>query len=268
MTASSPKHRSSGAASADGPRYRHLAKQLREAVTSGEYAPGARLPTESELARRAGMSRGTVIKAIAELVSEGIVTKRQGAGSFVSLPALHRRSSRLVSFSETVIEQGRKASQRVLSYSAADDEWARAMGAVEPSVELVRLRYVDGVAYAIHRSVVPQRVMDLLPAESLGQLIRGGESNFSLYAAFDAAGVEIERGSEHISARLATAAEAKQLNLATPAALMSVTRQSYGADGRLIEAVEALYDAETYSYDLELQRGVSAAVPHRMRMAT
>ncbi len=245
------------------PRYRVLAEALREAVVAGEYPPGAQLPTEAELASRFGMSRGTVVKAIDTLVAEGIVIKRQGAGSFVALPALHRRSSRLMSFSETVNAQGRTASQKVLSYGPADKEEARAYGAHEPSMLLARLRYVDGVAATIHRSFIPERIIERLSAENLGQLLKG---NASLYAAFEDAGLSIGRGSEHVSARLATPIEAETLNIQLPAALMVVIRQSYDPEGNLIEAAEAVYLADYYTYDLELVRGTAHEVPHRLRI--
>ena len=248
------------------PRYRALADSLRARIVAGDHAPGAQLPTELDLAQEFGVSRGTVIKAIDVLVAEGIVTKRQGAGSFVSLPSLHRRSLRLLSFSETVSAEGHKASQRVLSYRPAGDDEARAFGAVEPSAMLVRLRYVDSVPCAIHRSVIPNRVMERLPVAMLGQILRGGESDFSLYAAFAAAGLVIDRGNEHVSARLATKEEAEVLNVRLPAALMVVVRQSFDAEGRLIEAAEAIYHADYYSYDLALVRGNSHDAPHRLRL--
>lgn len=221
------------------------------------------MPTEAELASRFGMSRGTVVKAIDTLVAEGIVIKRQGAGSFVALPALHRRSSRLMSFSETVHAQGRTSSQKVISYSRADNEQARAYGVHESSMLLVRLRLVDGVAATIHRSFIPERVLGRLSAEKLGQLLKG---EASLYAAFEEAGITIGRGSEHVSARLATLAEAETLNIPRPSALMVVIRQSYDPEGHLIEAAEAVYHADYYTYDLELVRGTAHEVPHRLRI--
>jgi GntR family transcriptional regulator len=250
----------------DMPRYRALAETLRRRIAGGVHAPGSQLPTESDLAQAFAVSRGTVIKAIDLLVAEGIVTKRQGAGSFVALPSLHRRSSRLLSFSETVNAQGHKASQRVLSYRPAGDDEARAFGVVEPAALLVRLRYVDRIPCAIHRSVIPDRVMGALPVEMLGQIVRNGESDFSLYAAFEAAGLVIGRGNEHVSARLATRDEAAALNVRLPAALMVVVRHSHGADGRLIEAAEAIYHADHYSYDLELVRGAAHDIPHRLHV--
>jgi GntR family transcriptional regulator len=248
------------------PRYRRLAERLRAQIAEGSYAPGAQLPTETELALQFDVSRGTVIKAIDQLVAEGIVTKRQGSGSFVTMPSLRRRSSRLLSFTETVDAQGRRASQRVLSYGPADDEQARAMGVLQPAARLVRLRYVDGVACAIHSSIIPQRVMERLPVESLGQILQGGETDFSLYTALRGAGLTIERGAERVSARLATSEEAAALKVSLPVALMVVVRQSFDADGHLIEAAEAVYHADFYTYDLELERGVSHDAPHRLRI--
>ncbi len=245
------------------PLYRVLAEALREAVVSGDYPPGGKLPTEAKLAKQFGMSRGTVVKAIATLVAEGIVIKRQGAGSFVALPALHRRSSRLMSFSETVQAQGRTATQKVLSYSRADTNAARAYGVHEASMLLVRLRLVDGIAATIHRSFIPERVLERLSSENLGLLLKG---EASLYAAFEDAGIAIGRGAEHVSARLVTAEEADMLKIPRPSAMMVVIRQSYDPQGQLIEAAEAVYRADYYSYDLELVRGTAHEVPHRLRI--
>lgn len=246
------------------PRYRILADTLREEIIAGTYPPGSQLSTEAELAKRFGLSRGTVVKAIDTLVSEGLVTKRQGAGSFVSQPSLHRRSSRLMSFTETVDAQGHTASQKVLSYGVANEDEARAFGVHEPAMLLTRLRYVDHVPAAIHRSFIPQRVMDALSAESLGQLLKG---EGSLYAAFEAAGLTIDRGGEHVSARLARPQEAEELKVSLPAALMVVVRQSHDREGRLLEAAEAVYHADYYTYDLDLVRGQAHEAAHRLRIA-
>lgn len=67
-------------------RWRQVADQLRAAVDRGELAPGSRLPSEFELARRHGVNRHTVRAAIASLAAEGLLATRQGAGSVVTAP--------------------------------------------------------------------------------------------------------------------------------------------------------------------------------------
>jgi GntR family transcriptional repressor for pyruvate dehydrogenase complex len=63
---------------------RRLFEQLSEEIKSGRFAPGARLPTEAELTRAAGVSRTVVREAVAALRAEGLVVTRQGVGAFVS----------------------------------------------------------------------------------------------------------------------------------------------------------------------------------------
>jgi DNA-binding FadR family transcriptional regulator len=63
-----------------------VTKELRDGITSGRLAPGARLPTEQSLMRAMGVSRTVVREAVAALRAEGLVSTRQGAGAFVADP--------------------------------------------------------------------------------------------------------------------------------------------------------------------------------------
>lgn len=57
---------------------------LRDEITKGTWQPGDKLPTEPELMARFGVSRITVSQALRDLVTEGLVVRRQGKGTFVS----------------------------------------------------------------------------------------------------------------------------------------------------------------------------------------
>jgi GntR family transcriptional regulator, transcriptional repressor for pyruvate dehydrogenase complex len=56
---------------------------LRKRIGGGEFAPGEKLPTESQLTTHFGVSRTVVREAIAALAADGMVQSRQGAGVFV-----------------------------------------------------------------------------------------------------------------------------------------------------------------------------------------
>jgi DNA-binding FadR family transcriptional regulator len=63
--------------------YRQIADQISRLIDIGEYAPGARLPPERQLAAQLSVSRPTVREALLALEIEGWVDIRGGAGVFV-----------------------------------------------------------------------------------------------------------------------------------------------------------------------------------------
>ncbi|MFF1691550.1 MULTISPECIES: GntR family transcriptional regulator [unclassified Streptomyces] len=78
-------------------KYRKLADDLRRRIQNGHWLPGAKLPTEAELAAGTGMSVNTVRRAYEELATEHLVVRRQGAGTFVSdRPTPPARAHRVV----------------------------------------------------------------------------------------------------------------------------------------------------------------------------
>lgn len=66
------------------PKYVQLRDTLLTAIEKGHWKPGAKLPTEQELARTTPYSLGTVQRALRALVDEGIVVRVQGSGSYVT----------------------------------------------------------------------------------------------------------------------------------------------------------------------------------------
>ncbi len=66
------------------PKYLQIVEDLRNNIQSGRYRSGARLPSESELVRRFGVSRMTVVKALQQLQQAGLLTRRAGSGSYAT----------------------------------------------------------------------------------------------------------------------------------------------------------------------------------------
>ena len=72
------------------PKYRIIRDNISNAIASGKYQPGQRLPSESELVKTFAASRPTVIKALRELQLSGIIERRAGSGSYVRADAAAR----------------------------------------------------------------------------------------------------------------------------------------------------------------------------------
>ena len=69
------------------PLFRQVERWLRAAITDGALAEGARLPSTRALATELGVSRITIATAYAELEAAGLLTGRQGSGSYVAATA-------------------------------------------------------------------------------------------------------------------------------------------------------------------------------------
>ncbi len=74
--------------------YERIAEQIAAEVRSGALAPGERLPSERDLARRLEVGRSSVREALAALQLDGVVDIRPGAGTFVAADARARVAER------------------------------------------------------------------------------------------------------------------------------------------------------------------------------
>ena len=72
------------------PKYEMIRQHLSEAIASGQYQSGQRLPSESQLVKTFSASRPTVNRALRELQLTGLIERRAGSGSYVRTDAAAR----------------------------------------------------------------------------------------------------------------------------------------------------------------------------------
>ena len=153
------------------PRYWLIAAGLREAVESGQYLPGARLPGENDVMRDHGVARGTARQALAQLVNWGLAETRKGSGIYVRdfRPIVREGISRLgrptwpagasVWSTET---EGRDLAVDQVEVSEADaPEHVRALLGLQQDTRAVlrSRRYVlDGKPVLLSRSWLPAAI--------------------------------------------------------------------------------------------------------------
>jgi GntR family transcriptional regulator len=232
----------------DRPLYRQISDRLR-AIVSG-MTPGERISSEPELAREFRVSRFTIARSIQELVDDGLVSRRQGSGSFVASPPLKRTPGELLSFTEAVRASGHTVTNRLLVFGPTPWRSGLPFSNREALIAFERLRFVDGAPGAIHRSVLSARIADQIGLDQR----RAASADISLYALFEAAGLRAERGIERLMARLPTDQERSLLELVEDGVVVAVQRVSFGADGVALDAVEAVYDARRYGYESQIVR--------------
>ncbi len=247
------------------PLYLQIASELRQGIVAQKWQPGDLLPSETILSNDYGVARGTVVKAIEVLLQEGLAQRRQGVGTFVSRPALHRQPGFLQGFAETVLGQGRVPSQQLLEVREMPRNEALQYGCHEPAILMHRIRFVDDIPWAIHKSLIPLPVAKNIPALQVGGKLVREAANFSLFQAFGDAGYVTDHADESVQSRLATQAEAAMLKVELPAAVMMVHRKSHDPHGQLLELIEAVYLGGSYTYATRLVRTYGMAALHTIK---
>lgn len=141
------------------PLYASIMDDLLRDISAGRFRVGDLIPTENELCERFHVSRITVRRAVSELCDAGILSRRQGKGTFVtrSPKGQGKVPSSVFSFHRLCDGVGKTPKIEVLSSGEEpSDKNTRAALELkngEKTVKIVRLCYADGVpvAYAEHR---------------------------------------------------------------------------------------------------------------------
>ena len=232
------------------PLYLQLANALADVITLDELKPGDLLPSENVLATENQLSRATVIKAFDTLADRGLVTRRQGKGTFVNSRPMERQLPELSGFSEHVHGLGLTPGGSLLSFEAFLPEVpGRPDSAFPGDVPLIcieRLRTVGQTAVGLHRTLVPADV-----AERIGLDERtAARPRFSFYEALRAGGVHLASGDETFRAINCDARDAELLGVDEATALIEVVRNSRDTTGRLVEVVRARYLGSQYRYSI------------------
>lgn len=227
------------------PMYMRLAGVIRAQVSGGDLQIGEALPPERELAEMTGVSRVTVRKAIELLMQEGLLSRRQGSGTYIA-PHIEQPSSLLTGFSADMGNRGWQPGsrwiQRKTCAPSPEETLALGLSIGQQIHRLERLRTADGEPLAIELAVIP---VLFLPALSL--------VDASLYAALERLGNKPGSGLQRITASLATSKEAKLLDIPDGAAILRIERRGYLSDGRCVEFTRSAYRGDRYDFLSELR---------------
>lgn len=229
-----------------GPRYTQLYRHIAALIRSGALEPDAQLPPERDLAEIADVSRVTVRKAVAQLVEEGVLEQRRGAGTFVrpGPVRLEQSLSRLISFTEHMEQRGKTSSSQVLKRGLypprPEEQMALGISSGQSVARIERLRSADGQAMALEWSSLPE---DILPDPFVVET--------SLYAVLRARGHAPVRAVQRVTAVNLEPDQAQLLNLSPGAAVLRIDRTAYLASGRPVEFTRGLYRSDIYDFIAE-----------------
>lgn len=227
------------------PLYLQLQRILRDAIDSHIVKADQALPTERDLAEEFEVSRITVRKAIDGLVTDGLVSRRRGAGTFVMAPRVEKSFSKLTSFSEDMISRGRRPHSVWVSKTsgAVTPEEALSLGLSPGSVvyRFHRIRFADDLSMALEYSTVPAYCLPSPDAVTL-----------SLYEALRATGHLPVRALQRLRAIAFTPEQAEALAIEPGSPGLFIERRGFLADGRTAEFTQSYYRGDAYDVVAEL----------------
>jgi GntR family transcriptional regulator len=232
------------------PLYRQIKALLVQLLQSGEWRPGAMIPSEIELAQRFSVSQGTVRKAIDELAAEHLLIRRQGKGTFVAShddPRAFFRFLRLMPLAGGM--QQAKSVPLECWRAKAGPEAARmlALALGDPIVIIRRLLQFDGKPIVVDEIYLPGAIFGALTLDML-RAYQG-----SLYSFFESQfDVRVARAEERLRAVPADRVSAELLQVAEGSPLLSVERLSFSYADKPVEWRRGLYNTHDHCYFNEL----------------
>ncbi len=231
------------------PLYHQLKAYIEAQISTGAWTAGERVPSESELGDRFQISRTTVRQAIGELVNEGLLTRIQGKGTFVSQPRIQQHLAQLTSFTQDMRTRQRRPSSKILQFIVmpcpAQTAAALQIGEGEPVYKLKRLRMADENPMAVETAYLTHRLFPTLMEEDLG--------NQSLYETlklkFNTAAA---RATQQMEAIACPSEEARLLGMHKGCPILHIYRTTYNQDNRPFENVESYYRSDSYIFHVEI----------------
>ncbi|MEV0592449.1 GntR family transcriptional regulator [Nonomuraea cavernae] len=237
------------------PPSKRIADELRQAIDSGDMAPGAKLPSERDLAAQYGTARNTAREAVRILIDAGLVIAEHGRGAYVRRPqTLIRlgndryspkyRATGLSPFLLECAKQGKTGRFEVLGIERAT-----------PTIEVAnRLDVSDKTKSVLQRENIfwadddpVQRVTTYIPwaiAKGTGLLQEEVPHQYGIHGVLEDQGHVMARIREEINARMPRADEARHMRVPPGVPVIDVLHTSVDEQGKAYEVTRFVMRAD------------------------
>ena len=235
----------------DIPLYYQLVNIIKRNITAGTLKPGDVLPSESEMCKSFDISRSTVRQAVSMLEDEGLVVRKQGRGTYVAQPKLHRMTQQLYSFTNEISSLGQRPSSRLVEYEVMEPtpdivKMLELSDPTTPVYKFSRIRYMDDEALILETSFYPQY---LYP-----ELTRPMVEQNSFYALLVQRGIVPTEAVDSYEAVVLNRREAEILGCRPGSSAFAVQRVTRMSDGKPCEFTQSLIRGDRVKLDVFLKK--------------
>ncbi|MDH4208983.1 MAG: GntR family transcriptional regulator [Anaerolineae bacterium] len=215
------------------------------------------LPSEADLGEMFGVSRATVKRALENLSRRGLLDRRRALGTRVTRPQITEDLVRLTSYTEEMEDKGLTIRTQVLDVGLQVPRAGVAEGlrleADEQALVIKRLRGTNELfPVVLLETHIPTR-FGISPEEDFSS---------SLYRIIeDKYQIPLEGAEETISARRASAEEARRLEIPRGSSVLVMERLTFTTGAQPLEFVRGVYRPDRYQFSIRLRRSPVPSFP-------
>lgn len=239
--------------SLSAPLYRQVFSIIHQRIVEGTYPPGSRLKSEDELAAEFKVSRPTVRQAVGELVSQGLLSRQQGRGTFVEPTASRILGQRYRGSLAALVAETKRTRIREVKVRKdveVPSRIAEALGLAEARGTIVqRSRTIDGRAFAYTINYLPPDIGEMVTENELKRA--------SLLTILMDKGISFGRADQTIRAQLADVNVSTWLDATFEVPVLFVERLMKDTHERPVEFVQTWYRGDRYEYSVSLDLGTA-----------
>lgn len=228
------------------PVYYQLKNIILKKIGEGEYAPGSLIPSERDLGESLNISRMTVRQALNQLVSEGVLYREKGKGTFVSKGKIQQNN--IMSFSDTVRQKGLMPSTEIIAFQKEleryDIKEILEIGRDEVIYVIKRLRLANDLPIAIEEAFIPEKYCPGLEDFDLkSSLYRIIKEQYSYTVNYIDNTIEASRPTKEEK-------ELLKVNASLP--ILRINGISYTETGLKLFYEKDVYRSDEYSYNVRI----------------
>lgn len=226
------------------PLYKQLKDLILKEIAEGQLKPNQKIPTELEMSEMYQISRMTVRKALAQLVDEGVLAKKQGKGTFVQEQKMEEDLSSPNSFTNLCKRNGKMPGGRTLKFvlEEATDRDIRELK-LEPGEQIIRverLRMADNIPVMLENLYFPGHLKNILVKNlddtSLYQILR---DKYGLVTGNSVMEIEISECNRY---------EASMLDIKTGTSLLLIREIVYDQFDNPLHRTKSLVRGDKFKY--------------------
>lgn len=227
------------------PLYEAVGETIRRRILEKTYQPGTALPSECQLGNELGVSQGTVRKALNDLVSERILFRRQGLGTFVSEQTEDRQRCLFFNIAR---DDGKSMSPigKTIAFgehlASAEEQQNLDLRPRDEVYRIKRLRFSGDEPILVERLSVARSKFPNLARDLPDYMYRLYQMQY---------GIMVSKTREQVKAIAAPAHEAKLLNARPNTPMLLIDRVALTIDRQPVEWRRSVCKSDFYHFACE-----------------